>query len=255
MKRNRSSGLRMVVLTGSLLLGATLPVHAQPSTTNVEPPRNIEFRDLFVGRDGEILRTNVVPPDSIVFRQPFVRRGADGSDVDVNPNVTPPRGIAFREPFLGRGGDAIREDVQAPRGIVFRPLFLARNGEVLDPDVDAPEGIVFRDVFLGRDGIVTGVRDVPSNRLLDRASVLPNPFNPSTQIGFRLARAAEVSVAVYDTRGRLVRVLARERLDADAHVMTWDGTDDQGNAVSSGVYLVRIAAGDETLVVKGVLVE
>lgn len=76
----------------------------------------------------------------------------------------------------------------------------------------------------------------------------PNPFNPRTTFTLTLPQAAEVSVQVYDARGRLVRGLHRGPLDSGRHDITWDGNDDGGRAVAAGVYLydVRAAADRRT---------
>lgn len=73
----------------------------------------------------------------------------------------------------------------------------------------------------------------------------PNPFNPVTYIRFELAGDAEVDLRIYDAAGRLVRTLAaRQSYVAGAHRLRWDGLDDRGLALGSGVYLVRVNAGD-----------
>lgn len=71
----------------------------------------------------------------------------------------------------------------------------------------------------------------------------PNPFNPSTTIHFGLKESANVSLYVYDAAGRLVRVLVQERREAGIYKETWDGLDDSGRAVASGVYFYNINAG------------
>ena len=69
----------------------------------------------------------------------------------------------------------------------------------------------------------------------------PNPFNPSTTIRFDLPVASEVNLAIYDARGRLVKSLARgEAFDAGRHVLKWDGKDDGGASVASGVYHLKL---------------
>jgi hypothetical protein len=72
----------------------------------------------------------------------------------------------------------------------------------------------------------------------------PNPFNPSVTVRFHLPEAVaagDVDVAVFDTRGRLVRQLIRGRaLGAGAHDLAWDGLDQTGRAVASGSYLARV---------------
>jgi hypothetical protein len=72
---------------------------------------------------------------------------------------------------------------------------------------------------------------------------VPNPFNPSTEIRFDLPAAGDVHLHVYDVRGRAVRTLVDGRPHvAGRHHATWDGRDDRGNVVASGVYFYRIRA-------------
>lgn len=71
----------------------------------------------------------------------------------------------------------------------------------------------------------------------------PNPLNPGTTIAFGLPRPGAASVKVYSVAGRLVRTLLDESLPSGHHAAYWDGTDDRGQAVSSGVYFYRVDAG------------
>jgi hypothetical protein len=74
---------------------------------------------------------------------------------------------------------------------------------------------------------------------------VPNPFNPVTTIEFDLARDGHVSLRVYDVAGRLVRTLVDVKLAAGAgHAATWNGLDDAGNRVSSGVYFYWLVTVD-----------
>ena len=68
----------------------------------------------------------------------------------------------------------------------------------------------------------------------------PNPFNPSTTITFAVPEASEVTLALYNLRGQLVRTLVSDQLSAGNHRVTWNGMDIQGNQVSSGVYLYQL---------------
>jgi hypothetical protein len=72
----------------------------------------------------------------------------------------------------------------------------------------------------------------------------PNPFNPRTEIAFSLAVAGPASVEVLDLRGRRVRTLWSGPLAAGDHHLSWDGLDERGRAVASGVYLARLSTGD-----------
>jgi hypothetical protein len=71
----------------------------------------------------------------------------------------------------------------------------------------------------------------------------PNPFNPTTAIRFSLASRENVTVAVYDLSGRLVRTLLKGARETGNHVVTWDGRDNAGTNVASGVYFYRLDAG------------
>ena len=79
------------------------------------------------------------------------------------------------------------------------------------------------------------------------AQNVPNPFNPVTTIRYDLPVACEVRLEVYDATGRLVRVLRDGVVEQAASRMTvWDGTDDGGRPVASGVYFYRLEAGEFT---------
>lgn len=69
----------------------------------------------------------------------------------------------------------------------------------------------------------------------------PNPFGASTTVTFALAHAAEVSVEVYDLTGRRVKSLASGRREAGGHEVRWDGTNERGARVASGIYFARLS--------------
>jgi hypothetical protein len=70
----------------------------------------------------------------------------------------------------------------------------------------------------------------------------PNPFNPSTQIRFDLADASEVRLVVFNLLGQKVRTLVAANMPAGAHHIAWDGRDDRGLDVSTGLYLYKLQA-------------
>ncbi len=73
----------------------------------------------------------------------------------------------------------------------------------------------------------------------------PNPFNPSTTLRFELPEDGEVYLAVYDVEGRRVRtLLTEERFTAGLHSAVWDGLDDEGRELGSGVYFSLLISGD-----------
>ena len=71
----------------------------------------------------------------------------------------------------------------------------------------------------------------------------PNPFNPLTNISFRVERNARVSLRIFDVHGRLVRTLVDELMAAGPKRLTWDGRDDLGRSMASGAYYLRLQGG------------
>lgn len=84
----------------------------------------------------------------------------------------------------------------------------------------------------------------------------PNPFNPSTNIEFSIPQAGSVTLTVYDVHGRLVKsIIANESYDSGSFKAQWDGTNDAGSRVASGIYFARLTAGTFSAVQKMNLVK
>ena len=88
---------------------------------------------------------------------------------------------------------------------------------------------------------------LPSRTLL--LQNYPNPFNPETWIPYQLAEGSDVSIIIYNVKGDLVRILRLGCKDAGSYILKgkaayWDGKDDFGNRVASGVYFCQLKAGD-----------
>ena len=88
----------------------------------------------------------------------------------------------------------------------------------------------------------TGDRERPSDFVLSQN--YPNPFNPTTKIEFTLAKSGFVSLKVYDVVGREVRTLVSEELSSGYKSVIWDGKNDEGKDVASGVYFYQLKVGD-----------
>lgn len=83
----------------------------------------------------------------------------------------------------------------------------------------------------------------------------PNPFNASTTITFDLTIQSAVELAIYNVLGRTVKRFTQNLLPAGRYRVEWDGTDDHGRPVASGVYLYRLSTGSASLSKKMVLVK
>ncbi|MBA4377831.1 MAG: hypothetical protein C0395_04125 [Gemmatimonas sp.] len=83
------------------------------------------------------------------------------------------------------------------------------------------------------------------------SSIVPNPFNPKTEIRFVLTRDNLVQLNVYNIRGELVSSLVNERLQGGGErVVAWDGTDNAGQQVASGTYFARLRIGADVMQVR-----
>ncbi len=81
----------------------------------------------------------------------------------------------------------------------------------------------------------------------------PNPFNPSTVIRYELPQSAAVELAIYDVQGKKIYVFSTAVQAAGSHAVTWDGKDQAGNQVASGVYVYRLKMGGQVQVRKMIL--
>jgi hypothetical protein len=83
----------------------------------------------------------------------------------------------------------------------------------------------------------------------------PNPFNPTTNFNFTLAKPAQVKIDIFNIVGQKVRTLVDDEMKAGVYLADWDGKDDNGSSVSSGIYFYRMQAGDFSDTKKMVLVK
>jgi hypothetical protein len=83
----------------------------------------------------------------------------------------------------------------------------------------------------------------------------PNPFNPSTTVRYDVPSRGRVVVSVFDARGALVTTLVDEDKESGSYPVRWDGLDDTGTRVSSGVYFVTVAFGGARKTTKAVLLK
>lgn len=105
--------------------------------------------------------------------------------------------------------------------------------------------LVRADAIILRESL-TGVEyevlpNIPNK--YDLSQNFPNPFNPTTRIRFDLPNAENVELAVYDILGREVRKLVNDYHNAGSYTITWDGRNNFGSPVATGMYIYRLRAG------------
>jgi hypothetical protein len=125
----------------------------------------------------------------------------------------------------------------------WRVLALLADGRVLVSDQ--------RRAALGSPASADPAIAVPDRFML--LPPYPNPFNPSVTIRFALPGRADVRLVVYDVQGRCVRELVRCAVPAGFHDAEWDGKDASGLTVSSGIYILKLTAGNRSAIRKATL--
>ncbi len=112
---------------------------------------------------------------------------------------------------------------------------------------DAGPGGALGKIAVAQSGFVEeqkSVGSLPTSFQLEQN--YPNPFNPSTSIGFQLEETSDVTLVLYDILGKEVRTLLfNDFYIAGFHKVTWNGRDENGNGLTSGVYFYRIYAKTE----------
>lgn len=129
-----------------------------------------------------------------------------------------------------------------PHGVVGRGVGALLCGCMNDPDVEGRFNI--DDILITDQEVITAVEQPATESVMTRLyPCYPNPCNPRTTIGFYLPESSGVVLSLFDLRGRRVNALVNEILARGYHAYVWNGCDDQGRALPSGVYYYRLTNG------------
>jgi hypothetical protein len=137
----------------------------------------------------------------------------------------------------GPGGEILppgRRTIAVLRAVIGDPASVTSSGLVVagEGNTAIRSGVSFGE---GEDGGLPTAIELGQN--------YPNPFNPSTEIRFAIPQASEVRITIYNTLGQEVRTLFAGLAGQGTHAVRWDGRDNGGNPMSSGIYLYRMNAG------------
>ncbi len=181
--------------------------------------------------------------------------------------------------IIGRVGNWLARYNELPDGSVRVLAFVNTDLSTTPSVIDSGDGAVFEvdftktsevpgdSVALNFSGIVladstgggipasgengylsrlTGVAENPST-IPDKFELkqnYPNPFNPTTTIAFGLPKHSDAKLTIFNLLGQEVRTMSFRGLAAGYHTVEWDGTNDQGYRVESGIYFYQLRAGN-----------
>ena len=152
-------------------------------------------------------------------------------------------------------GDVLVSGTEVGDGVLARLRFNVLSGDALE-SVRLSEGVLVDGA--GRTEPIAGI-DFSDTRVRPLSYGLgqnyPNPFNPVTQIVYQVPESGQVRLVVYNLLGQEVRRLVEGRVSAGFYQAVWDGRDDRGRSVSSGLYFYRMEAEDFSQVRKMVLLK
>jgi len=150
--------------------------------------------------------------------------------------------------FVDDDSDSLSAYIQPPVGSVFdevRGWIYHHYGSYADSSTYKLVPLYESDLILSNESIDRVI--VPEGYALGN---YPNPFNPTTNIAFRIPEAQSVQLVIYNQLGQYVTTLMDQSLSAGEYQVVWNGLNEKGRPVSSGLYFYRMVAGSEQLVGK-----
>jgi hypothetical protein len=121
---------------------------------------------------------------------------------------------------------------------------------------EIPNGSVFTGENyeeMGINSVESTYKVAPSVYALSKN--YPNPFNPTTTIDYSIPQAGNVELVIYNTAGQKIRTLINQMQDASFYKVVWDGRDESGQSVASGIYFYRLVAGNFSKIEKMTLIK
>ena len=183
--------------------------------------------------------------------------GADGIYVIVIKSTSPDT-LADTLDFIGTGGALESRDIQSEwfeEEYSLAPYaggdtILVRISFISDNDGDVGEGFYIDDVNIENFTPVEIQSDSPSAFAL--FNLHPNPFQNNLYIKLATTKPLIPQIKVFDITGRIVKTLSRNLFPKDKTIV-WDGTDDQGQKLPSGVYFIQVTTTDQCRTEKAIL--
>jgi hypothetical protein len=189
--------------------------------------------------DGNLLKSELAGGVNVTLRlDPNLLAGADDQN----------RVKIYAPNPLQPGSSISHFDVSANPSLLMEPAITPELNDKVDLTLQH-----FQDIGWGASA-TSSVENVPLARS-GLGQAYPNPFNPSTSIDFRVGRTGQVRLDIHDAAGRLVRTLVATNMAAGEYTARWNGLDNAGRRAPSGLYFFRLAAGEDVVTRKMVMLK
>ncbi|GEM_PF-4429302 len=164
-------------------------------------------------------------------------RGAENAVVQALDN-----GVVIAAALTGNDGNFALDEMPAGE---FKISATSANGDAeqtVPVSVGNGRNAVNVELILGTTSVQATTAEIPATFELEQN--YPNPFNPETSIKYHLPIRTNVTLRIYNALGQEIRTLVNTLQDAGVYSATWDGKDNNGRPLSTGLYLFRLEAGD-----------
>ncbi|MDD4308981.1 MAG: T9SS type A sorting domain-containing protein [Candidatus Cloacimonetes bacterium] len=173
------------------------------------------------------------------------------SDTNITGNPLFLEGVDIHDPLyysLFAGSPCINAGTSDTLGLNLPPYDLAGNWRIWNGRIDIGCFEYGSEPWVTNDDPIS-----PALANVINATNYPNPFNPSTTIDFSLPLAGVATLEIYNLKGQKVRQLLNSNLPSGSHKAVWDGINDFGQPVSSGIYFYRVNCNKQAFTGKMIL--
>lgn len=211
---------------------------------NINHPQGTWNEYLGHGRLDALGALNSIPPYEICITDNIIVTNGQTINYNADWSVTAPCNTNTFQ--ILNGGNV---NITAGNSIVLKPGFTAEVGsnlncQIVSTDILGLNGYVYNSFPVEYKPNTNIEKQVVKPYSFSLSQNYPNPFNPTTLIQYGLKENGSVKITIYDILGRVVKTLVNEFQDAGYKSVLWDGTNENGNNISSGVYIYKIEAGD-----------
>ncbi len=175
-------------------------------------------------------------------------RGAENVIVQALDN-----GVIIATALTGSDGNFTIEEVPAGEFKVSATSTVGESEQQVPVSVGNGRSVTNVVLTLGTTSVEEATVEIPTKFELEQN--YPNPFNPETTIKYHLPARVNVALRVYNALGQELRMLVNNVQDAGVYTATWDGKDNNGRQLSTGLYLFRLEAGDFVMTRKMAMVK